>query len=63
MQDDRSSQPRAEVRLRLEGPIFNSIEAWRRLQPKIPSFSGAVRELLQRGLRDNDEGAVGAHKG
>jgi hypothetical protein len=55
MHDDRSLEHRAEVRLRLEGPIFNSIEAWRRLQPKIPSFAQAVRELLKRGLRDGDE--------
>jgi hypothetical protein len=59
MHDSRSLEPRAEVRLRLEGPIFNAIEAWRRLQPKIPSFTRAVRELLKRGLGNSERNSAG----
>ena len=41
----------AAVRLELEGPIFTSIENWRRSQSKIPSRSEAVRQLVERGLK------------
>ena len=40
----------AAIQLRIEGPIFDSIENWRRSHPKIPSRAEAVRQLLEQAL-------------
>jgi hypothetical protein len=40
----------AAIRLELEGPIFESIENWRRSHSKIPSRTEAVRQLLEQAL-------------
>ena len=47
MHDDHLAQPSAAVRLRLEGPIFELVENWRRSHEKIPSRSEALRLLLE----------------
>jgi hypothetical protein len=39
----------AAIQLRL-GPLFVSVENWRRSQPKIPSRAEAVRLLVERAL-------------
>jgi hypothetical protein len=39
----------AAVQLRL-GPVFELLENWRHTQPKIPTRSSAIRELLKRQL-------------
>jgi hypothetical protein len=44
----------AAVQLRLKGNTFVLIENWRRSQPKIPSRSEAVRQLLERALNQAD---------
>jgi hypothetical protein len=56
MHDNGSVQQTAAVRLQLEGPIFEEFEDWRRLQPKIPSRSKALRLLLERGLAARPDG-------
>jgi hypothetical protein len=56
MHDNGSVQQIAAVRLQLEGPIFEEFENWRRLQPKIPSRSKALRLLLERGLAARPDG-------
>jgi hypothetical protein len=56
MHDTGSVQLTAAVRLQLEGPIFEEFEDWRRLQPKIPSRSEALRLLLERGLAAGPDG-------
>jgi hypothetical protein len=50
MQDSGLTEPCAAVRLQLDGPIFVSVENFRRSQPKIPSRSEAIRQLLERAL-------------
>jgi hypothetical protein len=40
----------ADVRLKLNGPIFLAIENWRRSQKKIPCRSEAIRQLVERAL-------------
>jgi hypothetical protein len=45
-----SSKESAAIRLDLEGPIFESIENWRRSHSKIPSRADAVRQLLEQAL-------------
>jgi hypothetical protein len=57
MQDDYSVQPRAAVRLRLEGPIFALLEDWRRSHEKIPSRSEALRLLIELALAARPDGA------
>jgi hypothetical protein len=42
----------ADVRLKLNGPIFVAVENWRRSQQKIPCRSDAIRQLVQQGLGD-----------
>jgi hypothetical protein len=49
---DSDTERCADVRLQLEGPIFVGIENWRREQPKIPSRSEAIRQLVIRALGD-----------
>jgi hypothetical protein len=39
----------APVHLRL-GELFNSIEDWRRLQPRIPARTDAIKQLVKIGL-------------
>jgi hypothetical protein len=41
--------------VRLSGPIFISVENWRRSQEKIPSRSEAIRQLLERVLGEPDQ--------
>jgi hypothetical protein len=48
-------QETAAVRLELEGPIFVSVENWRRSQQKIPSRAEAIRQLIQRALHGECE--------
>jgi hypothetical protein len=45
----QSKPDNAAVQLRL-GPIFNLVEDWRRVQPKILPRSEALRQLIKRGL-------------
>jgi hypothetical protein len=40
----------AAVQVRLEGPLFDRLEAWRRAQSKIPSRADALRQCLDRAL-------------
>jgi hypothetical protein len=40
----------ADVRLKLNGPIFLAIENWRRSQERIPCRSEAVRQLVEQAL-------------
>lgn len=40
----------AAVQVRLDGPLFEQLENWRRSQAKIPPRSDALRILLQRAL-------------
>ena len=47
---DNSTEPRAAVQVRLEGPLYRSLENWRRSQPKIPSRAVALRHLIERAL-------------
>lgn len=35
-----------------------AIENWRRLQPRIPTLSGAIRELIRRGIEADKPKAV-----
>src|SRR5262245_42723471 len=56
MHDTGAVLPTAAVRLQLEGPIFKDFENWRRLQPKIPSRSEALRLLLKRALAARPDG-------
>jgi hypothetical protein len=45
-----NSKETAAIRLDLEGPIFESIENWRRSHSKIPSRAEAVRQLIEQAL-------------
>jgi hypothetical protein len=45
-----NSKETAAIRLDLEGPIFKSIENWRRSHSKIPSRAEAVRQLIEQAL-------------
>jgi hypothetical protein len=45
----------AAVQLRL-GSIFESVENWRRSQPKIPPRSEAIRQLLKLALEAEGHG-------
>jgi hypothetical protein len=45
-----SKERRGDVRLQLEGPLFTSIENWRRAQHKIPSRAEAIRQLVEQAL-------------
>jgi hypothetical protein len=40
----------AAVQVRLQGPLFTSLEDWRRSQPKILARSEALRILIERAL-------------
>jgi hypothetical protein len=40
----------AAVQVRLQGPLFTSLENWRRSQPKILPRSEALRILIERAL-------------
>jgi hypothetical protein len=48
--DNTSAATRAAVQVRLEGPLYQRLENWRRSRPKIPARSEALRELLGRAL-------------
>jgi hypothetical protein len=50
----------AAVQLRLRGDTLVQIENWRRSQPKIPSRSKAIRQLLERALGDPEQRVMGA---
>ncbi len=52
MHNADSTENTAAVRLHLEGPIFISIENFRRGQKKIPSRSAAILQLLERALAE-----------
>jgi metal-responsive CopG/Arc/MetJ family transcriptional regulator len=45
------------IQVRVRGPLFTQLEAWRRAQAEIPARSEAVRQLLRKGLA-----AAGAEK-
>jgi hypothetical protein len=60
MQDSSASSNRrqnAAVQLRL-GSLFESVEDWRRSQPKIPPRSEAIRELVRLALNAAQRGAT-----
>jgi hypothetical protein len=54
---ESAADPRAAVQVRLEGPLYRSLENWRRSQPKIPSRAVALRELLERALAEHQPAA------
>jgi hypothetical protein len=56
MHNTGRTEARGDVRLQLDGPLFISIENWRRTQPKIPSRAEAIRLLVERGLGERDQG-------
>ena len=62
MDDKTSSEIGAAVQVRLRGPVFTSLENWRRSQPNIPARSEALRVLIERALAEDDRssGEVGA---
>jgi hypothetical protein len=49
---------RAAVQVRLEGPLYQALENWRRSRAKIPPRSEALRELLERALAEQQAGAA-----
>jgi hypothetical protein len=57
---DKQVQERAAVRLQLQGSILVSVENFRRSQPKIPSRSEAIRQLLDRALGEPERPAKSA---
>jgi hypothetical protein len=42
----------AEIRLRFEGPTFESIEAYRASFKKMPSRTSAIQQLIEHALAD-----------
>jgi hypothetical protein len=50
MHDHPTQELSADVRLKLQGPIFAAIENWRRSQAKIPCRSEAIRQLVTKAL-------------
>jgi hypothetical protein len=46
------------VQVRLQGPLYNALEDWRRSRPKIPSRAVALRELLERALAEQQDAAT-----
>jgi hypothetical protein len=50
---DASDLTGAAVQVRLEGPLFEELENWRRAQPKIVPRSWALRRLLERALTED----------
>jgi hypothetical protein len=55
MSDDSSAGGKlTAVQVRMRQPLLEAIENWRRAQPTIPSRSMALRELLERGLEQQD---------
>jgi hypothetical protein len=53
--DDTNASTRAAVQVRLEGPLYQALEDWRRSQPRIPARSEALRELLERALAEHSD--------
>ena len=53
--DDTNAATRAAVQVRLEGPLYQALEGWRRSRPRIPARSEALRELLERALAEQSE--------
>jgi len=51
-------ESRAAVQVRLQGPLYQALEDWRRSRPKIPSRAVALRELLERALAEQQPGAA-----
>jgi hypothetical protein len=50
MHERLTKEVHGDVRLQLEGPLFISIENWRRAQRKIPSRAEAIRQLVEQAL-------------
>ena len=48
-------KPGSAVQVRLRGPLYEALENWRRLRPKIPSRAVALRQLLERALAEQQE--------
>jgi hypothetical protein len=46
------------IHVRLQGPLFERLENWRRAQPKIPRRSDALRELIERALTASEREAA-----
>ena len=46
------------VQVRLQGPLYQALENWRRSRPKIPSRAVALRELLERAPAEQQSGAA-----
>jgi len=53
---DIAAEPRAAVQVRLQEPLYQALEDWRRSRPKIPSRAVALRELLERALAEHQPG-------
>jgi hypothetical protein len=51
-------ESRAAVQVRLQGPLYQALEDWRRSRPKIPSRAVALRELLERALSEQQSGVA-----
>jgi hypothetical protein len=52
MPDTDAHAPGTPVQVRLDQELLTAIEAWRRLQTKIPSRPAAIRRLVARALAD-----------
>jgi hypothetical protein len=54
---ESSNDTGGDGQVRLTGPIFLSVENWRRSQSKIPSRSEAIRQLLEKALGQSQKAA------
>jgi hypothetical protein len=50
-------------RVRISDTLNDQIAAWAKRQPDGPSWSEAVRRLIELGFKHNQPGQVGPHKG
>ena len=50
MADTTTPKSGSAVQVRLQGPLYEALENWRRLRPTIPSRAVALRELIERAL-------------
>ena len=51
MTHQRDNPKRSRFEPRINSPLSEWVEEWRRRQPKIPSRSEAVRQLVEIGLK------------
>jgi hypothetical protein len=57
---NRNSEKRAEVRVRLEGPVLEFIESRRRRQTKIPPRIEIIRQILEQAASSEGKAAAAA---